>query len=287
MTRLTALIALARPHHWMKSGFVLAGPVFGHAWQQPDTVAACLLAVAAFSLAASSVYIGNDWADREQDRQHPIKRFRPLAAGAVSLRTAIAAMILLACTALGLGWLASGPVAAIVAIYLAMNVAYSASWKRIVILDVFIVASGFVLRILAGTLGIGIPPSHWLLLCAFMLALFLGFAKRRAEMTDRGKSSRKVLQHYTVPLLDQLTTITATTSLISYTMYTVNAETIRIHGTGNLVYTLPLVAFGIFRFLERLQSGHHGGDMAADLVSDRYLGATVLIWITVTWLLIQ
>ncbi|MDP2134599.1 MAG: UbiA prenyltransferase family protein, partial [Sulfuritalea sp.] len=203
---------MLRPHQWLKNGFVFVGLLFGHAWSDPVRLGQALAAFAAFCLLASAVYVMNDLIDREQDRLHPRKKHRPLAAGSVSPAAAmvLAALCLLAGGILAWRWAGSAPW--IFLAYVMLNVAYSFGLKHVVILDVFIIAAGFMLRILAGTLGIDIAPSQWLLLCGLMLTLFLGFAKRRAELNALLADSaghRRVLEHYTAPMLDQFIAIAA------------------------------------------------------------------------------
>ena len=194
---MTPLLRLLRPHQWLKNGFVFIGLLFGHAWHDAASTQAALLAFATFCLLSSAVYVFNDLIDREQDRRHPVKRQRPLASGAVGVPAAVT--LALVCLVAGLTLaLAASRAPWIFVAYLLMNAAYS--------LDVFIIAAGFMLRILAGTVGIGIAPTHWLLLCGLMLTLFLGFAKRRAELDalpDDAAGHRRVLEHYSLPMLDQ------------------------------------------------------------------------------------
>jgi len=269
-----AWLRLLRPHQWLKSGFVFVGLLFGHAWNDGAMVGQVLLAAAAFSLAASAVYVGNDLADREQDRQHPVKRRRPLASGAISVPAALVAGGACLVTAAGLAWLASPAVLAIIVAYLVLNVGYTLGLKHVVLLDVFIISAGFMLRLLAGTLGVGIAPSHWLLLCGLMVTLFLGFAKRRAElMALEGEAGghRQVLDDYDPALLDKLIGICAAATIVSYSLYTVSAETQALHGTDWLVATVPFVVYGIFRYLYRLHRRSGGGDPAVDLLTDRHL----------------
>ena len=281
MNVLTPCLKLLRPYQWVKSGFVFVGLLFGHGWQQPLLVQRVVLAAAAFALAASAVYVFNDLADRERDRQHPQKRTRPLASGAVSVTAAL--LLAGACLvgALLLAGAASMTVLSIVIGYALLNVAYSMGLKHVVLLDVFIIAAGFMLRILAGTLGVGIAPSHWLLLCGLLLTLFLGFAKRRAELNalaGRGGSHRKVLDDYDPLLLDQLIGICAAGAIVSYSLYTVSVETVAMHGTASLVYTVPCVIYGIFRYLFLLHRRGGGGDPAAALLHDVHLLGALACW---------
>ena len=269
-----AWLKLLRPHQWIKSGFVFVGLIFGHAWHDAGTVQQVVLAALAFSLAASAVYVGNDLADRERDRQHPQKCRRPLASGAIGVGAALAVGAACLLMAGLLAWQVSPTVFAIVGAYLLLNVGYTLGLKHVVLLDVFIIAAGFMLRILAGTLGVGIAPSHWLLLCGLMVTLFLGFAKRRAELMaldgDAG-GHRKVLEDYDPALLDKLIGVCAAATIVTYSLYTVSADTATLHGTHGLVATVPFVVYGMFRYLFLLHRRGGGGDPAAELLRDRHL----------------
>ena len=289
------LIRLLRPHQWLKNGFVLVGLLFGHAWRDPAMVAQALAAFVAFCLISSAVYVLNDLIDREQDRRHPDKRQRPLASGAVSVGAAVA--LAAVCLALGFGlvgglFAGSGLPASqapwVFVAYVLLNIGYSLGLKHVVILDVFLIAAGFMLRILAGTLGLGIAPSHWLLLCGLMLTLFLGFAKRRAELgalAEESRHHRRVLDHYTAPMLDQFITLSAAATVIAYSLYTVSEETIALHGTPWLIASVPCVVYGLLRYLQRLHLGG-GGDPARELLTDPHLLAAFSLWLgLVVWLL--
>lgn len=283
------LLRLMRPHQWIKNTFVLTGLLFGHAWHDPALVSKVLFAFAAFCLVSSTIYILNDIVDIEQDRHHPKKSKRPLPSGQVSLGAAIALAVLLGSLGFGLAYKSSPMVLTILVIYALMNVAYSLWLKHVVILDVFIIATGFMLRILAGTLGVGVPPSQWLLLCGLMVTLFLGFSKRRAEilaLSEDKTSHRKVLQHYSPVLLDKMIVVTASGLIMSYSLYTMNPETIRIHGTANLIYTVPFVLYGVFRYIYLLHQQSGGSDTAKDLVRDPHMLIVVLGWLATTILLI-
>lgn len=283
------LIQLLRPHQWVKNGFVLVGLLFGHAWAQPDLRTQALVAFVAFCLISSAVYVLNDIIDREADRRHPEKRKRPLASGRVGIvaAVALAALCLLAGLGLAFGLFAGMGAPAsqapwIFIAYVAMNIGYSMGLKHVVILDVFIIAAGFMLRILAGTLGVGIQPSHWLLLCGLMLTLFLGFAKRRAEVevpAEEGKPHRRVLDQYSVPMLDQFITLSGGATVIAYSLYTVSEETIALHGTPWLIATVPCVLYGLLRYLYRLHMTGGGGDPARELLSDPHLMGVFVLWL--------
>lgn len=289
------MLRLLRPHQWSKNAFVFVGVLFGHAWGNPATLMQAIFAFAAFCLLASAVYVMNDLLDREQDRRHPVKRQRPLASGALSVPMALA--LLLACLLGGsfLVVLSESRAPWLFFVYVAMNVAYSVGLKHIVLLDVFMIASGFMLRLLVGTLGLGIAPSQWLLLCGLMLTLFLGFAKRRAEIRAMEQvaskahagAHRRVLEHYSPALLDQLMTIAASGTIVSYSLYTVSAETLAVHGTTHLIYTVPVVIYGMFRYLFLLHCRDGGGDPAQQLLQDRHLLVAVLVWLVLVVVILQ
>jgi len=287
-----ALIRLFRPHQWVKNGFVLLGVIFAHRWDIP-TLLQALTVFLAFCAVSSSAYVLNDILDVKADRSHPTKCRRPIASGAVSVAQGWWWMGSLAMVALGLAARVSATAAVFIASYLLLNAAYSVRLKHVVILDVFVISAGFMLRILAGTSGIDIAPSHWLLLCGLMLTLFLGFAKRRAELLaveSSGKASpaltRQVLDDYSPAVLDLFLGVTAACAILSYGLYTMSPETMAQHGTDKLVYTLPFIVYGMFRYIHLLHDRGRGSDTANDLLDDRHLTLVVLSWLLVTlWLL--
>lgn len=283
------LIRLLRPQQWVKSLFVLVGLLFSHAWGDASLVWRVLAAAGGFSLVSSCIYILNDIVDREADRLHPVKRNRPLARGSVSLNAAMILAIVVGTLGGVLGYYASPLVAMMLAIYGLMNIAYTLGLKRVVILDVFIIAAGFMLRILAGTSGVGIPPSQWLLLCGLMLTLFLGFVKRRAELKHaraNENGQRKVLHDYSPALLDPMITITAAGIIMSYSLYTLSPETIALHGTSLLMLSVPFVIYGVFRYLFLLHRYSQGEDAASEIVQDPHLVVTFFAWLALTiWLI--
>lgn len=289
MTRVPAFIELLRPRQWVKNAFVLVGLIFGHAYREPPMLIAALSATGAFCLASGAVYALNDARDAAQDRDHPDKRGRPVARGTVLPGEAVALSAISAAAALALaawtGWL----LAAIVAAYLGLNAAYTLGLKRFAVIDVVTIAAGFMLRLLAGTVGIGIEPSKWLLACGFLLTLFLGFAKRRAEIArlaeDAGRH-RAVLEAYSVGFLDKAIMVCAAGMVAAYAWYTLAPETALRHGTGSLALTLPWVLVGTTRYLYRLRSRGGGGDPAEELLRDPLLAASVAGWLaTVLWLI--
>jgi 4-hydroxybenzoate polyprenyltransferase len=293
---LSAFVRLMRPHQWVKNGFVFVGFVFGHGWEDAALVIDVLILFAAFCLVSSAVYVMNDIADREADRAHPGKRHRPLAKGEIGVLAALVFCTALALAGLTLSAWVSLPAFVAAASYIALNLAYSAGLKRVAILDVFMIAAGFMLRILAGTAGIGIEPSKWLLLCGLMLTLFLGFCKRRAELgaaMEAGEDSagtgfrqRAALSGYSKTLLDRLVAISAAGAAIGYALYTVDPDTVLLHGTDKLILTLPFVLYGLFHYMQDVYSRGGGGDPAWALLHDPHLIAATLGWLGVTgWLL--
>lgn len=248
-----------------------------------------LVATAAFCLASSAVYAFNDCLDAEQDRDHPDKRDRPVARGAVAPREAYVISGALAAAGLAFAtWI--GPLAAaIIAAYLALNAVYTLGLKRVPVIDVFVIAAGFMLRLLAGTSGIGVEPSQWLFACGFLLTLFLGFAKRRAELARLAEDAaqhRAVLDAYTTGFLDKAIVVCAAGMIVSYALYTVSPGTASLHGTGQLILTLPWVLLGTFRYLFRLHFRGGGGDPAEEVLRDPVLAAASAGWIgTVLWLI--
>lgn len=283
------LIKLMRPHQWVKNGFVLTGLMFGHGWGVPEHVQAVLLAFIAFCLASSCVYVFNDLSDAENDRQHPSKRLRPIASGAVEPRHALLLSLALGLVALSIAWSANPPVAGYVAAYLVLNMAYTWQLRRVVLLDIFCISAGFMLRILAGTDGVDIPPSNWLLLCGLWTTLFLGFIKRRAEISALGDDAgghRKVLEHYSPALLDQLISITCMGMIFSYSLYTMDVDVRRIHNTEHLIYSVPFVIYACFRYLYQLHGETGGGDPSRDLIRDPHIVVAGLCWVSMTlWLI--
>jgi 4-hydroxybenzoate polyprenyltransferase len=283
------LLKLMRPRQWVKNCFVFMGLLFASAWHDRGMVKQVLIAAIAFSLVASGVYIVNDLMDRGQDALHPHKKHRPLASRKVTPGTAVSLMIFLWALGLVLGYLVSLMVLLILSAYVLINVGYSLGLKHIVLLDVFLLASGFMLRILAGTTGVGIAPSQWLLLCGLMVALFLGFAKRRAELyasADGSTGDRKVLASYQPVLLDKLIVITATCVILTYSLYTMNEQTIKVHHTASLIYTVPFVMYAIFRYIYSLHNQSMGSDPALEIFRDYHILAAIVGWLLLTvWLI--
>jgi 4-hydroxybenzoate polyprenyltransferase len=270
-----------RPKQWIKNCFLFAGLIFTLDHRHPPMdVLLVLVAFALFSLLSSSVYLFNDVADRAQDRLHPAKRHRPIAAGQVSPVLATWCAGLLALGSL-IGSLALNREFGLVAcLYFLITLAYSFRLKHVVIVDVLTLASGFVLRAVAGARVISVHVSPWLLVCTTLFALFLGLAKRRHELVllagDAGRH-RKILDEYSIEMLDQMITIVTSSTLMAYCLYTFSSETGKGH--RSLMITIPFVIYGIFRYLYIVQKKGGGGSPATDLLEDAPLLVNLVLWV--------
>ncbi len=269
-----------RPKQWVKNVFVLAAVVFGQKLGDPVAVLRALSAFACFCVLSSTAYLLNDIADREADRLHPVKRKRPVASGALSVRAASVQAVLLAVAGLG-GALALGPAfGGVACAYVFMNLAYSLALKQVVILDVMVVATGFLLRAWAGAVVLSVAMSHWLALCTGLLALFLGFVKRRQEIEalDGATEQRPILREYSLPFLDQMIGIVTASTVLAYSLYAFSPEVAEKLGTRHLGLTIPFVLFGIFRYLYLVHRRGEGENPTLLVLSDRPLLANVLLW---------
>lgn len=270
-----------RPTQWLKNGVVFAALVFGHELTEPASVARVAWAAAVFCLLGSAMYLLNDVHDADRDRLHPVKRLRPVASGALSHGTATGAAVALLAAGL-IAALALGPAFAAVALaYVGLTLAYTHGLKRLVIVDVMAIAAGFVLRAVAGAVAIDVRISPWLLICTALLALLLGFGKRRHELATLpdAVAHRQNLQAYTLPLLDQLVTIVAAATLIAYAIYAVDAPL--ESGRSAMLATTPFVAFAVFRYLYLIHARGEGGSPEALLLHDVPLAAAIALWAAV------
>jgi 4-hydroxybenzoate polyprenyltransferase len=281
------LIRLARPKHWVKNAFV-AAPLFF----TPDAISAAslqavALAVVAFSLAASAVYIVNDYFDRTADRLHPLKRTRPIADGRVSGPAAIGLAGALVVAAFALSLRLPADFGRLLAVYLAINAAYSARLKHVSLLDVLIVAAGFVLRVAAGAAAAGVSASVWIVVCTGLLALFLALAKRRDDLVAAMDAShRGALDGYNLRFVDTAIAVVLGALLVSYVIYTADANVIRRFGTDRLYLTVPFVVAGVLRYLQIALVEERSGSPTDLAVGDRFLAVCVLGWIaTFGWLI--
>lgn len=276
------LLVSLRPDQWTKNLIVFAGLIFGRRLFDPDALGRSVALFGVFCALSSAMYLLNDVSDREEDRRHPVKARRPIAAGHVSTGAALAAAGGLGATGLGAAFWLSAAVGGVAAGFVALVLTYSHVLKHVVILDVLAISFGFVLRAAAGALAIGVPISQWLLVCTVLLALFLGLSKRRQEITFLGATAvahRRSLAEYTPELLDRMITVVAAATLVSYAIYTTDQETIGKFNTTLLTLTIPFPIYGIFRYLYLVQQQRGGGSPAEMLVRDRPLLACVLLWV--------
>jgi 4-hydroxybenzoate polyprenyltransferase len=244
-----------------------------------------MVVAASFCALASALYLLNDVRDAEADRQHPVKRSRPIASGALGPAAALLAAALLGSAALLVIALAAPAALPWTLVYAVVTVLYSLGLKKVALLDVFIVASGYVLRVLAGSSAAQVVPSHWLLLCTFFLALFLSLSKRRSELAARGSAGRASLKEVPVGLIEAFENVALGTTIVTYALYTVAPETVAWFRTDRLLVTVPIVLFGLFRW-RLIESRGGGEDATSDLFTDAGLLATVVIWGTVCAVLI-
>jgi 4-hydroxybenzoate polyprenyltransferase len=280
---LASLVVSLRPEQWTKNLVVFAGLLFGR--ELFDTtglpLAFALAAFAIFCALSGAVYLVNDVADREADRRHPIKSHRPIAKGDLSAGAGLAAAVTIALFGLTVAfWLK--PAFGVVALaYVALQWAYSWRLKHLVIIDVLTIAMGFVLRAVAGAVIIGVPISHWLLLCTVLLALFLALSKRRHELVLLAGGAighRRILGEYSPYLLDQMIGVVTASTLIAYIFYTISPETVQKFGTDQLGLTIPFPLYGIFRYLYLVHLKEGGGSPTAMLLTDRPLLICVALW---------
>ena len=278
---LAALLVSVRPRQWIKNLFVFAGLIFSHKLFTADATRA-LGAFVVFCALSGVVYLLNDVADRERDRAHPVKRKRPVASGALSVRAALVAALVLAVGALG-GAAALGPMFLLTAaLYVVLLVLYSATLKHVVIVDVITVATGFVLRAVGGAVAIDVEISGALLICTFLIALFLALGKRRHEyltLDAEATRHRPVLAEYSAALLDQMIAVVTASTVTAYALYTMSAETVARFDTRLLPATLPFVLYGIFRFLYLLYRRQLGGNPSELFLNDRALLANAALWV--------
>lgn len=270
-----------RPHQWSKNLFVLAPLVFAHGLLSPVLLGRGLAAFAAFCAASSAVYLLNDLRDREHDRHHPLKRHRPIAAGTVPVGAAVGAAAVLLAVAAGTAVALGTAFGLVLAGYLVLNLFYTLGLKEVVILDVLLISIGFVLRVLGGGAAVGVDVSRWLLLCTIFLALFLAFSKRRHEielLDERAADQRQVLSQYSPAFLDQMINVVTASAVVSYAMYAISPETAEKYDTQDLIWTIPMVLFGIFRYLFLVYQRPEEKNPTEALLSDAPFVINLLLW---------
>lgn len=277
-----AYIRLLRPKDWAKNLFIFIPLFFAGEFFNTEKILQLLLGFAAFSCMASSIYIINDYRDIEDDKKHPEKSKRPLASGAVSGNAAIAIAVLLVLIGIAVGWFISAKFLFVLGIYFTMNLAYSFGLKTVPILDIFIIAIGFVLRVKAGSIIAKIPISEWLIIMVFLLALFMALGKRRDDVLlklSSGTEMRKAVKGYNLDLLNVLLSLVCAVIIIAYFMYTMAPETQLKLGTYRLYYTCLFVMAGIMRYLQIIFVQAASGSPTKILYKDRFIQVVLLLWV--------
>ena len=276
-----ALLRTLRPSEWTKNLILFAALLFGERLLDPSAAARACGAFLAFCALSGTVYIVNDYVDRKQDRRYPTKSHRPIASGALAPQTALTAAVVLGSSALGWSFWLSVPLGLVSLSYLVLLTAYSLLLKHIVILDVLTIAIGFVLRAVAGAVAVSVPISYWLLVCTILLALFLGLSKRRHELVLLGDDAavhQPILGEYNPYLLDQMIGIVTASTVMSYILYVAESATAARVGTSPLSVTIPLVLYGMFRYLYLVY--HRGGGAPSELLlADRPVLVSVALWV--------
>jgi 4-hydroxybenzoate polyprenyltransferase len=277
---LKALLKTMRLRQWTKNGFVFFALIFDKQLFVVDSFLRTLAGFFLFCLISSAVYLLNDISDVEADRKHPDKKYRPIASGQLPLNVAGIAALILILVSLSTAYLLEPALTIILAVYLGVNLLYSNWLKHVPILDVLIISAGFVLRVAAGVTLITVERfSPWLYVITTLFSLYIGFGKRRAEMTRLAQGAgahRKVLDGYTLPLIDQYITIVSGTTIVTYSLYTFTAP--NLPASHSMMLTIPFVVYGIFRYLQLIQTGHAAGAPDEVALKDRPLQITVLLW---------
>lgn len=273
----SGLIRLLRPKQWTKNLLLFAALLFSFEEIRTETILATLLGFILFSLVAGCVYILNDFVDRDRDRQHPVKKYRPMASGQVNPIHALLFGIILLILSVGTAFMMNPLFGVLCIVYFLLNVSYSFVLKHLVILDMMTIAAGFVLRAIAGGVLIHVPFTPWFLICTMLLSLFLAIGKRRNELTlleGNTGSHRKVLDNYSITLLDQFNTIVTTATIISYSLFTFTSDR-----TIHLMWTIPLVIYGMFRYLYLIHMKNQGGSPDRVLFEDKPILITVMLYV--------
>jgi 4-hydroxybenzoate polyprenyltransferase len=276
-----SLVRSLRPSQWTKNLIVFGPLIFARRLHEPSAVLLSFAAFATFCALSGVVYLVNDIMDREADRQHPLKRNRPIASGDLPVSLAAATAVILGASALLFAFSVRFEFGLVAAAYLALLALYSGPLKHVVIIDVLTIAIGFVLRAVAGAVVIGVEISHWLLIVTILGALFLAMSKRRHELVllgDAATNHRPILQEYSPYLLDQMIAVVTASTLVAYAFYTVSPETIQKFGTNKLGLTLPFLLYGIFRYLYLVHQKEGGGSPSDTLLNDRPLLTCVALW---------
>lgn len=273
------LLVSLRPRQWIKNAVVFAPLVFGGLLTDVHALLRATVAMLAFCAAGSALYLFNDWHDAEADRQHPLKRYRPIAAGRIGASTVRLSIGVLLLVAVVSSALVDPKLLAVLGAYVILIGLYTLVLKHLVLIDVLAIAGGFVLRAVAGAVAVQVPLSPWLYVCTVLLALFLGFAKRRHEMVlleQQAANHRRNLDDYTVPLLDALLTVTAAATLMAYSLYTFSAP--NLPDNHAMMMTIPFVLYGMFRYLYLVYRREEGGLPEQVLLTDLPLLTSIGLW---------
>ncbi|MCX7975196.1 MAG: decaprenyl-phosphate phosphoribosyltransferase [Candidatus Aminicenantes bacterium] len=287
--RLIKIISAMRPYQWSKNFFLFAALIFARKLFDLASLVKVAESFLLYCLLSGSLYIFNDLMDLKEDRNHPLKSRRPLASGALSPNLALTIFLLGSSLALFWAWSLSFPFFMITAAYFLFQIAYSLKLKHIVILDIFILASGFVIRVIAGGVVIKVPISSWLLICTSLLALFIGMSKRRHELVlleDKAPGHRPVLKEYSAYLLDQMISVVTASTVIAYCLYTISPETVEKFGTRSLIYSSIFVLYGIFRYLYLVHQKGYGGSPEELVLKDKPMLINITLWIVSVFLII-
>ena len=275
------VLRLLRVKHWIKNTFVLAPLVFSISFLSIPQLLRSLAAFLAFCFASSFTYVINDIADRNNDRVHPEKKIRPVASGRIKVISAMCIAMIMLLGSVSITLLLDPRVLAVVCGYIALNILYSFVIKKFIIIDVISISLGFVLRVVSGALAIDVTLSSWILLCTLFITLFLAFGKRRNELVhlENHSETRNVLNDYSESLLSAMIVASMTLTIITYSLYVVDDKTVEKLGSDKLIYTLPLVLYGMFRYLHRLFTERRDSDLADILLKDRWMLIDVVLWV--------
>ncbi len=289
MGKFFEILSLIRIRHWVKNIFVFSSIVFSKELHNPDLLVKISAAFLIFCLLSSSIYVFNDIKDIEEDKNHPIKKNRMLPSGRLSVGLAWILFFVFGTVSILGSWLINIEFFTLAVTFFVLNLLYTIHLKHIVIIDVFVIATGFLIRVVAGAYAITVEPSDWLFICSFLLALFLGFCKRRHELVlleAAAGNHRRVLEKYSPYFLDQMIAVVTSASVVSYILYTVSPETQAQFGTTNMIFTFPFVIYGIFRYLYLVHQREKGGSPTQTLMMDPPLLITIAIWLIATVLII-
>lgn len=283
------ILSALRPKQWTKNLVLFAGLIFSQNLGHPVLLLKTLVSFALFCLLSGAVYLFNDLADLKRDRLHPVKRLRPVASGALTPQFALLLALVLSLFSLIVSFYLNTLFGLMASAYFVLMLLYSFALKKMVIVDVFVIAAGFVLRAVAGAEAIAVPISDWLLICVILLALFLALAKRRQEqvlLTGEAPGHRTVLTEYPRKFLDQMISVVTAAAVVCYSLYTLSPETAAKFGNSNLKYTIPFVLYGIFRYLYLIYKKEEGQSPELALLADAWLLGDLALYVLAVWLAI-